>query len=101
MKAHYSLPSGTYNIILDKRDLIKLLNDGGVNAFTHKIECTTNRFVYNSSIHEFEELDHKQVLNDMRFCIDEPVADIEAGDHFIQFINIILDETCDVKKEEQ
>lgn len=94
MKASYMVPSGTYNLILSKEDLIKLLEKGCVSVTVGRdVPCNTGRGIYDFEKHKMITLDKKEVYNDLRFCLHEPLADIEGGFHNVQFLNIHLDMT--------
>ena len=82
MKCHFALPSCTYTISLSKEDLECLLKTGLTSSVRpiQSIPCTTSRAVYDRENNTFKALDRKQILNNLRFKLDEDVADIEGGD---------------------
>ena len=91
MKSGFVLPSNTYNLVLSQEDLTTLLSKGRVSAHLTRIPCVTSRSVYNGETETMEFLDNKVVENDLRFYLNDPVADIDGGDHSVQFLNILLD----------
>ena len=90
MKTSYMLPSGTYNIKLSGEDLQKLLQTGILSLRLSRIPCVTGRGVYDHEKKDLVTLDKKEVFNDLRFHLDEPVADLEGGIWTVQFLNILL-----------
>ena len=88
MRTSYMLPSGTFNIFLSKTELQHLIDTGGLVTFSGRVTCTTGRSVWNSEKNDMETLDKKEIPNDLRFHLNEPVADIESGSHRVQFLNI-------------
>lgn len=92
MKASYMLPSGTYNIFLSKEELQRLAYTGRLVTFTGDIKCTTGRAVWRPEENKMETLDKKEISNNLRFYLDEPVADIEGGDCYVQFLNIHVED---------
>ena len=92
MKAHYGLPSGDYNIILSKDELEQIISKGSVSIRVLRTPCTSSRAVLNEDVTGLDFLDKKEVLNNLCFHLDEPVADIDGGYHNIQYLTIILDE---------
>ena len=94
MKIHFALPSDTYNVVLDKNDLLKLISTGTIVIHTSREPCTTSRVVLNKSGDRLESLGHKEIYNDLIFYLRESVADLEGGDWSVQFLNITLDNTC-------
>lgn len=92
MKSSYMLPSGTYNLILSKEDLCELLNKGRISYHIgHDIPCVTGRAIYDSNKKEMLVLDKKEIYNDLRFRLEEPVADIKEGFNNVQFLNIHIE----------
>lgn len=90
MKAHYGLPSGDYTISLTNEELNLLVSKGSITMKTSRTPCTTSRAVLNEAGDGLNFHDKKEVWNDLRFHLDEPVADISAGEHNIQFLNICI-----------
>ena len=96
MKASYMLPSGTYNLFLSKEDLMTLLEKGYVSVCVGRdIPCVTGRGVWDPDKKDLVTLDKKGIYNDLRFCLDEPVADLEPGFWNVQFLNIHLEKETD------
>ena len=91
MKAYYSLPDGTYSLILSMDDLQHLLTDGRLLFQPAKVPCKTSRVIFNSEESDFEELDEKEIDNLPLLHVDTNVADIEAGKHYIQFMRITVE----------
>jgi len=91
MKAHYGLPSGDYNIILSKEELAQIISKGSVCMRVSRTLCTTSRAELNKVGDGLDFLDKKEIYNDLRFNLDEPVADIACGYHNIQYLTIILE----------
>ena len=91
MKTHYGLPSGDYTISLTKEELNQLVSKGSITMRASRTPCTASRAVINESGDGLNFHDKKEVWNDLRFHLDEPVADISAGEHNIQFLNICID----------
>lgn len=91
MKVSYCLPSGNYNILLSDEELHQLLQTGCVTIQMGRVPCTTNRAVWNPEKKDMEILDKKPISNNLWFHTDEPVADIEAGDHNVQFLCINIE----------
>lgn len=100
MRTHYGLPSGDYTIALNKSDLDQLLSKGSVTMHTSRTGCTTSRACLNKNGNGLDFLDKKEVYNDLRFHLEERVADIEGGEHYVQFLNVVLDESCGVERKE-
>lgn len=88
MKAHYGFPSGDYTIVLSRKELDELLKTGHITFRMSHLPCTTSRLAFDEEAGEFKRMDMKSILNCMLFHTNEPVADIEAGDHYVQFLNI-------------
>lgn len=101
MKMHFGLPSGNYNIVLNKDDLEQLLSKGILCISVGRTTCTTDRACINRNGDGLNFLDEKEVYNDLRFYLEEPVADLKSGDWSVQFLDIILDESCGVKMHEK
>ena len=97
MKASYTLPSGTYSLILSKEDLRILIDTGRLCCckMAYDIPCTTSRTVYNPKTKTLDVLDKKEVFNDLRFFLDAPVADLSGGVRGVQFLNIYLEKEND------
>lgn len=91
MKASYCLPSGNYNILLSDEELQQLLKTGHVTIHMSRIPCTTSRAVFNDAEGKMEIRDKKPIYNNPFFHADKPVADIEAGDHNVQFLCINIE----------
>lgn len=100
MKTGFMFPTGTYNIVLNKEELLNLLSRGIIIIHTSKTECSTGRSVWNREKEKMECLDRKDVPNNLRFHTEEPVADFEPGEHFVQYVNIVLDESCGFGRKE-
>ena len=94
MKIHFGLPSCNYNIVLNKEDLEQLLSKGSLCIHVSRVGCTTSRACVNKEGNGLDILDKKEVYNDLRFYLDEPIADLEGGDWCVQYLDIILDESC-------
>lgn len=92
MKASYMLPSGTYNLMLSKDDLQKLLKTGLLSIRISRCPCVTGRAVWNPEKEDLETLDRKEIFNNLCFCLDETVADVEEGFHNVQFLNIHIEQ---------
>lgn len=95
MKASYCFPSGNYNILLSHEELHQLLETGHVTIHMSRTPCTTSRAIFNDEKAEMEILDKKAVDNCVLFHTKEPVADIEAGDHYVQFLCINIEKQED------
>lgn len=95
MRASYLLPSGDYNLILSEEELQTLLDKGQLSIRVSRTPCVTGRGVWNPETKTLDRLDEKFVCNDLRFCLNETVRDIEEGFHNVQFLNI------HVEKEEE
>lgn len=91
MKASYCLPSGNYNILLSNEELRELLEYGHVTIHMSRTPCTTSRAIFDDNRGEMEIRDKKKVYNCLFFHTEEPVADIEAGDHNVQFLCINIE----------
>ena len=91
MKASYCLPSGNYNILLSEEELKQLLQTGHITIQMGRVPCTTSRAVFNDDEEKMEIRDKKPIYNNLWFHTDEPVADIEAGDHNVQFLCINIE----------
>lgn len=91
MKASYCLPSGNYNILLSKEELDQLLKKGHITIHMSRVPCTTSRAIFNGEKGEMEIHDKKEIFNCVLFHTDEPVADIEAGNHYVQFLCINIE----------
>lgn len=96
MRMSYCLPSETYNILLSEEEVNVLLREGYITIHVSRIPCTTSRSVFNKEKEKMEVLDKKKVENCLFFHTDEPVADIEAGDQYVQFLCINVEKTCKV-----
>lgn len=92
MKASFMLPSATYNLVLSKDELKKLVDTGYILIQPSREPCTTGRAVWRHELGKMETLDRKSVYNNLRFNLDKPVADIEGGDLPVQFLNIIVED---------
>lgn len=92
MKVSYMLPSGTYNIILNKEELNRLIGQGSVHMHTGRIPCKTGRACYVEEHNDMVTLDKKEIFNGLCFELTEPVNDIEEGVHNVQFVNIIVED---------
>lgn len=90
MKTYFGLPSCTYTISLSKEELKQLLETGLVSSVRpiQSIPCSTSRTVWDSDNKRFKSLGRKQISNNLRFYLEEDVADIEGGDWHVQFLNI-------------
>jgi len=56
-----------------------------------RVPCTTSRLVFNDDEGKMEIHDKKPIYNNLFFHVNEPVADIEAGDHNVQFLCINIE----------
>lgn len=95
MRASYCLPSGNYNILLSNEELRELLERGYVTVRMSRTPCTTSRAIFNAEKADMEIHDKKKVDNCLLFHTKEPVADIEAGDHYVQFLCINIEKQED------
>lgn len=95
MRASYCLPSGNYNIVLSNEELRELLERGHVTARMSRTPCTTSRAIFNDEKGKMEIRDKKHIANCLFFHAKEPVADIEAGDHDVQFLCINIEKQED------
>lgn len=91
MKASYCLPSGNYNILLSDEELHQLLETGHVTIRMSRTPCTTSRAIFNQDEGKMEFHDKKEIINNLFFHTHEPVADFEAGDHYVQFLGISIE----------
>lgn len=91
MKASYGFPSGNYNILLSKEELTQLLEKGYITIVMSRVPCITSRAVWNPKKKDMDFLDKKPIFNNLRFRTTEPVADMEAGDHNVQFMCINIE----------
>lgn len=91
MKSGFVLPSNTYNLVLSREDLMTLLSKGRITVHLNRVPCVASRAAYNGETETMEFLDKKIAENDLRFYLNDPVADIDDGDHSVQFLNILLD----------
>jgi hypothetical protein len=93
MKSSFALPSCTYTISLSKEELQQLLETGLVSSVRpiQSVPCSTSRAVFDNKNKIFKPLDRKQIPNNLRFTLDENVADIEDGDWHVQFLNIRIE----------
>lgn len=91
MKTSYRLPTGTYNLILNREDIIRLKDTGGLTIFVGKTPCATSRLVWDSEQKDLVTRDEKEIINDLCFRLHDPVDDIGPGVYNVQYINIILD----------
>lgn len=98
MKASYGFPSGDYNILLSKQELDELLKRGHITVRMSRVPCITSRAVLNSERDEMEILDKKEIFNCVLFHTDEPVSDIKAGDHYVQFLSINIEKDDEVDR---
>lgn len=97
MRTSFMLPSCNYNIYLSKEELEKLLSTGHIVVNPMRdVPCKTGRTIFEDD--NFKTLDSKSVTNNLRFYLDEDVADIEGGDWHVQFLSINIQE---FKKEEE
>lgn len=94
MKTSYRLPNGTYNMVISKEDLNELLNKGHLTIHTTRDKCAVGRSVWDEGNKRMISVGDKEVENILLFRTDEPIADMEAGVSFVQFINIVLDDSC-------
>jgi len=102
MKASYVLPSGNYNILLEKDDLLTLLEKGHICVTPLKhVPCTSSRALFDPDKSEMNILDKHDVPNMLMFYLDEPVADIDAGEHYVQFLTLNIEDDVlkEIKKE--
>ena len=101
MKAGFMLPSCNYNITLSKEELNRFLEKGYITATVSKMICTTGRAVLNKGGDGLEILDKKEIYNDLRFFLSEPVADLDGGDWCVQFINISVEKEQTTKSSDE
>lgn len=101
MKAAFRLPSGNYNITISKEEFNQLLEKGNISARVSKMICTTGRGVINKNGDGLETLDKKEIHNDLRFFLSEPVADLNGGDWCVQFINISVEKEQITKSSDE
>lgn len=100
MKSSFMLPSCTYNIYLSPDDLNQLLTTGRVSVDPlRNFPCRTGRAVYDVEKQTFKTLDGKHIPNNLRFYLNENVADIEGGDWHIQFLNIMIEGVSKRRKQ--
>ena len=91
MRASFMLPSCNYNIHLSREDLTRLLETGHIGVLVYRdVPCKTGRGII-SEDRSFKTLDRKTIPNNLRFYLEEDVADIEGGDWHVQFLTINLD----------
>ena len=91
MKAGFILPSCNYNIVLTKEELEILLSTGHIDVNVMRdISAHTGRYVYDNDT-GFKMLDRKSIPNNLRFYLEDNVADIEGGDWHIQFLTINIE----------
>lgn len=82
MKASFVLPSCNYNIVISKEELDRLNETGHISTLVHReMPCYTRRMVYDVGNEKFKALDPKQISNNLRFILDEDVADISDHRH--------------------
>ena len=86
MRASYMMPSGTYNLFLSREDLARLLEKGCISITVGRTPCVTGRGIYDPEKKDLVTLDKKEIYNDLRFLLTEPVADIEGGLYNVQFL---------------
>lgn len=92
MIAGFMLPSCNYNIVLSEEDLQTLLTKGSICVTPDKnFPCITGRAIWNEKTKDLETLDEKSVPNNLRFFLEEDVADLEGGDWHVQFLTINLE----------
>lgn len=87
------LPSCNYNVVLSEEDLQTLLTKGRISGIVTRgdIPCITGRAIWNEEKKDLETLDEKSVPNNLRFFLEEDVADLEGGDWPVQFLTINLE----------
>ena len=97
MKAGFMLPSGNYNICISKAELEILMTKGHLMMTVSKTPCVTGRAVMNEAGTGLETIDKKPIYNDLKFCLEEDVADLHGGDWGVQFltINVLPEEDTD------
>ena len=91
MKTYFTLPSGTYNIQLSKEELERLIKNGLLTMRVNRTDCKTGRCIATKT-GATKVLDQKDICNDLRFNLKEPVADIEEGDYPIPFVTFRVTE---------
>lgn len=91
MKAFFTLPSGTYNIQLSKEECNRLIETGLLTMHVGMTECKTGRCVVTKT-GTVQVLDKKDIYNDLRFNLNEPVDDIESGDYPLRFVTFRVTE---------
>ena len=94
MKSSFMLPSCNYNIGISKAELETLITKGHLMTVVSKTPCVTGRAVMNEAGTGLETIDRKPIYNDLKFYLEEDVADLHGGDWGVQFltINIIPEE---------
>lgn len=88
MKSSFMLPSCNYNIGISKAELETLMSKGHLMTVISKTPCITGRAVMNENGTGLETIDKKPIYNDLRFCVEEDVADLPASDWGVQFLTI-------------
>jgi len=91
MRTHFGLPANNYVIILNKEELERLLNNKHISIEVGRTPCTTSRAVFNDEKTRLDFMDRKEIHNDLRFYLNEDVADNKSGDYSVQFLNIALE----------
>lgn len=91
MKAYFSLPMRTYNIQLSKEECNRLIETGLLTMHVGRTECKTGRCVVTKT-GTVQVLDKKDIYNDLRFNLNEPVDDIESGDYPLRFVTFRVTE---------
>lgn len=89
MRTSFMLPSCNYNIHISKEELRQLLETGYLGVEVRKVHCKTGRGIFDGK--RFKTLDRKEISNNLRFLLDEGVADIEETDWHVQFLTINVD----------
>ena len=89
MRTSFMLPSCNYNIHITKDELHQLMDTGYLGVLVHKVPCKTGRAIFDGE--HFKTLDRKEICNNLRFLLDEGVADIQETDWHVQFLTINID----------
>ena len=89
MRTGFILPSCNYNIHISKVELEQLLETGHLSAVISHTPCRTGRYVYEND--RFKNLGSRECCNNLRFLLDDSVADIDDRDWHVQFLTINVD----------
>lgn len=89
MRTSFMLPSCNYNIHISKDELRQLLETGYLGVQVYKVPCKTGRAIFDGN--DIKTLDRREICNNLRFLLDEGVADIKETDWHVQFLTINVD----------